>query len=233
MYDHQLFLRTVSEFAGKLLTTYDVDEVLEELMARLAATLGLAGCGVALAEGGRLQFTTAMPPEVSELELVQIEHQRGPCTDAFHGNAIVAISDLTSESGRWPDYCGVAGRLGFAAVAGIPMHLGQMAVGAVNLYAEGPREWPADDLVAAQVMADMATSYLINASTLRQQEQLNEQLRAALESRAIIEQAKGSVAALHGIDVEQAFERIRAHARRHNVSVRSVAEAIVELGLTI
>ena len=93
--------------------------------------------------------------------------------------------------------------------------------------------WPEDDIAAAVVMADMATSYLINASQMRQQDQLNEQLQGALESRAIIEQAKGIVAHGHDTTVDEAFKRIRTHARAHNVTVRSVAEAIVRLGMQI
>ena len=82
-------------------------------------------------------------------------------------------------------------------------------------------------------MADMATNYLVNASKLRQQEQLNEQLKQALESKAIIEQAKGIVANEHDTTVDKAFGHIRTHARNHHASIRSVAEAVVHLGLKI
>jgi AmiR/NasT family two-component response regulator len=82
-------------------------------------------------------------------------------------------------------------------------------------------------------MADMATNYLVNASQLRQQDQLNEQLQTALESRVIIEQAKGIVANDHSTTVDQAFNLIRTHARNHNVTVKSVAAAIVGLGMRV
>ena len=144
-----------------------------------------------------------------------------------------ALGDSPPGPFSFSEYCAAAEELGLTSVAGIPMRLSGAAVGAVNLYADGPREWHDNDLAAAQVMADMATNYLINASKLRQQEQLNEQLRRALDSQSIIEQAKGSIAATHGIDVDTAFERIRRHARSHNVTVRAVADAIVNLGLTI
>lgn len=233
MYDHTLFLRTVSEFAARLLSPYDVDTVLEELMVRLIATLDLAGSGVALAVDGELQFATAVPDRVSELERIQIQNQSGPCTDAFRTASIVAISDLSTQRERWPKYCATARAAGLTSVAGIPMHLGGTTVGAVNLYADGSREWLEEDLAAAQVMTDMATGYLINASGLRQQEQLNEQLKAAQHSRAVIEQAKGVIATTHSVPMDQAFERIRRHARGHNATVRSVADAIVRLGLVI
>lgn len=233
MYDHSLFLQTLSEFTRTLVTQYDVDAVLDDLTTRLVDVLGLAGSGVALARDGKLQFATAFPPRVIELELVQHQHQKGPCVNAYRSGEVIAVTDLAQYASSWPEYSAVAQRLGMTAVAGIPMRLRDETVGAINLYVDGAAEWPAEDLAAAVVMADMATSYLINASTLRQQEQLNDQLQRALDSKLIIEQAKGAIATSHGISVDDAFERIRRHARSHNVTVRAVAEAIVELGLSI
>jgi GAF domain-containing protein len=233
MYDHSLFLRTLSEFSAKLLSPYDVDAVLRDLMERLTDVLGLAGSGVALAREGRLEFTTAVPDQIAELERAQIEHQSGPCVDAYLSGRVVTVTDLQSQRDHWPEYCVVAERVGVSAVAGIPMRLSGEAFGAINLYVLGPRPWPEDDIAAAVVMADMATNYLVNASKLRQQEQLNEQLQKALDSRAIIEQAKGIVARERQTTTDQAFKLIRTHARNHNVSIRSVAEAIVRLGLQI
>lgn len=233
MYDHSLFLRTLSEFSARLLSPYDVDTILQELMERLRDVLGVTGCGVALSRNGRLEFTTALPDRLAELETAQIEHQSGPCMDAYRSGRVVAISDLSSHRDRWPEYCVVAERLGMASVAGIPMRLAENAFGALNLYAAETRPWSEEDLAAAIVMADMATNYLVNASKLRQQEQLNEQLQTALDSKAIIEQAKGIVANDHDTTVDQAFDLIRDHARNHNVTLRSVADAIVRLSLRI
>jgi len=233
MYDQSLLLRTLSEFSARLLSPYDVGIALKDLMERLTDVLGLDGSGVALAQEGRLEFATAVPERLAELEMAQIEHQSGPCMDAYRSGNVVAITDLATHRERWPEYCVVAERLGLASVAGIPMRLSGNAVGAVNLYGSGAREWPPEDLSAAIVMADMATNYLVNASKLRQQEQLNEHLVRALDSKAIIEQAKGVVASEQNTTVDEAFSRIRTHARNHNVSIRSVAGAIMQLGLKI
>jgi GAF domain-containing protein len=233
MYDHSLFLRTLAEFSARLLSPYDVDTVLRELMEGLSDALALDGSGVALAQNGRLEFTTAVPERLGELEKAQIEHQAGPCVESYQTGRIVAIADLRTHRDRWPEYCDLAEHLGLTSVAGIPMRLAGNTFGALNLYGAGERSWPKDDIEAAVVMADMAANYLVNASKLRQQEQLNEQLQHALDSKAIIEQAKGIVANEHDTTVDLAFDRIRTHARNHNVTVRSVAEAIVRLGLQI
>jgi AmiR/NasT family two-component response regulator len=89
------------------------------------------------------------------------------------------------------------------------------------------------DIEVAALMADVSTSYLVNASKLRQQEQLSEQLQEALESRVVIEQAKGITAHQHSFTVDQAYQYIRRHARNNNASLRKVAEAIVAVGLQV
>ena len=233
MYDHSLFLRTVSEFSGRLLTPYDVDAVLKDLMARLAEVFDLAGAGMVLAEEGELRSTVGFPVGVETLERTQNEHQAGPCVEAFHTGAVLAIPDLEAYADRWPAYCRAARERGLGSAVGIPLRLSGAAVGAVDLYAAGHRDWPAEDLEAAVVLADMVTAYLINASKIRQQEQLTEQLQRALESRTVIEQAKGVVAARNGVSVDDAFELIRRHARTHHVTVRAVSDAVVNLGLQV
>ena len=233
MYDHQLFVQTVSEFTRSLVRPYDADTMLGELAARVTEVLGLAGSGVTLARDGELRFVTAVPDAFAGLERRQEESQRGPCVAAYRSGQLVAVPDVRTDADRWPELAVAAEDLGVGAVAGIPMRLHEQTFGALNLYAAGAREWPEDDLAAAVVLADMATGYLINASKHHQQEQLNVQLQRALETRIVIEQAKGVIAEARGVGIEQAFERIRQHARSHNVRVREVAEAVVHVGLRV
>ena len=120
-----------------------------------------------------------------------------------------------------------------AGVAGILMRLADEIIGALNIDSAEPREWSDEDIAVAVVLADVATSYVINASKLRQQEQLSEQLQQALESRVVIEQAKGITAHQNSVSIDQAYQRMRGHARSNNTSLRVVAEAIVALGLQV
>jgi len=233
VYDHALFLRTVSRFSGQLLEPYDVDAVLGDLMRDCTGVFGLAGAGLALAEGGALRRTVGYPDHISALEKAQQEHQQGPCVEAFRSGEIVVLGDLSTYAGKWPAYCRAAEDLGLTSVVGVPLKLSGNLVGAVNLYSAHARSWPAEDLAAAQVLVDMATAYLVNASKLHQHELLSEQLQQALDSRTVIEQAKGVVAESNGVSVDRAFELIRRHARTHHVTVRAVSEAIVDLGLRL
>lgn len=233
MYDRELFMTTLSGFAATLVREYDIDTVLDELTERVTATLGLAGSGVTLLQEGGLRFVTAIPDAAVDLERTQQDQRQGPCLEATRIGAPVTIPDLRDEALRWPEYADTAARRGIRAAAGIPLKIEDTTVGALNLYAQDVRDWPAEDIAAAQVLADMATSYLVNASKLDQHRQLSEQLQQALQSRIVIEQAKGITAHARAVTVDAAFALIRRHARNHNTSVRSVAEAIVHAGLRV
>lgn len=233
MHDHQLFLRTLSEFTRSLLTPYDVHVMLAELAGQVTHVLGLVGSGVSLAEGDRLIFDVGVGDQAEALEELQEETQLGPCVAAFHSGRIVRISDLGAEVDRWPAFCRLAELRDIRAVASIPMRLGDQRVGALNLYAREVRAWDEDDMTAAVVLADMATAYLINASKHQQQVQLAEQLQRALDGRVLVEQAKGMLAARHDTTPDVAFEHLRRYARGRGASVREVAAAVVQLGLDI
>jgi GAF domain-containing protein len=233
VYDQRLYVKTLSEFAGVLVSPYEVHTALETLTDRVRDVLDLAGSGVSLARGDRLEFSTAFGSAVAEIERTQERTQVGPCVTAFRSGQTIAVPDLTREHDRWPDYAATAARANIAAVASLPMKLGEQTVGALNLYARGTRDWSEEDLAAAQVMADMATVYLINADRLHQQVALNTQLQIALDSRIVIEQAKGALAAKDQITPDAAFERLRSHARSRRAPIRSVAEDVVANRLEI
>jgi len=233
MYDRSLFIQTLSRFAVVLPAHYDLEAALSELTESVTEVLGLSGSGVTMAEDGQLRFVTAVSHASGELERNQEEQQAGPCRDAFDSGEVVRVTDVRQESTRWPEFSATATRLNVAGVAGIPMRLADEVVGALNLYADEPREWSDDDIAVAGVLAAVATSYVVNASKLRQQEQLSEQLQHALESRIVIEQAKGITSQKNAITIDQAYQLIRGHARSNNASLRTVAEAIVAVGLRV
>jgi GAF domain-containing protein len=233
MYDRPLFLQTLSRFAVVLPAHYDLESALSELTESATQVLGLSGSGVTMAEEGRLRFITAVNEASEELERNQEQQQAGPCRDAYETGEVVRITDVRLESTRWPEFSATATRLNIAGVAGIPMRLADQVIGALNLYAPQPREWSDEDMAVAKVLADVATSYVVNASNLRQQEQLSEQLQQALESRIVIEQAKGITSQRNAITIDEAYHLIRGHARSNNASLRTVSEAIVAVGLRV
>jgi len=235
MYDHFAFLRTLSRFAASLPSRYDLQEALSELTESVTSVLGLCGSWVTMADDGQLHFVTSVSQASAELERdhAQLHPFPCPCRDAYSTGLVVRVTDVREELARWPQFSASATRLSIAGVAAIPMRLSDQVIGALNLYSPEPREWSDEDMAVAGVMADLATSYVVNVSKLRQQEQLSEQLQGALESRVVIEQAKGITAQQNSVTVEQAYQLMRSHARNNNASLRLVAQAIVAAGLRI
>lgn len=231
--DEKQFLRDLAEFTRRLLTSADIDETLDDLALSLTRNLGLTGTAVNLATGGTLHSASAVPSEIRDLEETQLTTRSGPCVEAFRAGEVRVVVDLDGIEGQWVHYREVATKLGIHAVAGIPMRLEEQSVGVVNLYSSEPRDWSEKDLLAASVMVDLATSHLINATQLEKHTRLAGQLQHALDSRVVIEQAKGIIASTNDITVDQAFAVIQRHARSHHTSVRTVAEAVVNLGLRI
>jgi len=234
LYDQRLFMKTLSRFSVVLPEHHSLDAAaLAELTKSVTAVLGLGGSGVTMAEWGELHFVTAVTPDSEELERSQEEHQEGPCRDAFETGEVVRVTDVRQESARWPDYSATAKQLGVAGVAGIPMRFDGEIIGALNIYSSQPREWSDQDIAVAVVLADAATSYVLNASKLHDQEELSKQLEEALESRIVIEQAKGITAQKKSVTIDHAYQLMRGHARNNHASLRTVAAAIVEVGLRV
>ena len=235
MYDQALLLQTLSRFAVILPARYDLQEALSELTESVTALLGLCGSWVTLANDGQLRFMASVSQALAEMERdhEQLHPFPCPCRDAYSTGEVLRVTDVRQESTRWPEFSASATRLSVAGVAAIPMRLADQIIGALNLYSPEPRQWSDEDMAVAGVLADVATSYMVNASKLRQQKQLTEQLREALESRVVIEQAKGITAQQHSVTIDEAYQLMRRHARNNNASLRAVAEAIVAVGLQV
>jgi len=225
----------LSRFAAILPARYDLQEALIELTESVTAVLGLCGTWVTMADDGHLRLLTGVSQASADLERdhAQLHPFPCPCRDAYSTGELIRVTDVRVESARWPEFSASAARLPIAGVAAIPMRLADHVIGALNLYSPEPREWSDGDIAVAGVLADVATSYMVNASKLRQQEQLSEQLQDALDSRVVIEQAKGITATQRGVTVEQAYQLMRSHARNNNASLRAVAQAIVAVGLRV
>lgn len=229
--DSELLTDAVSEFARTMARSTDIGDVLNDLAERITAALGVAGTGVSILESGKFRFVAASDERCAGLERVQEKDQAGPCLGVWLTGKAVTVADLPGTSHGWAAYQQAAQDAGILAVASVPMQNDGEIIGSVSLYREVRRPWSATELRAAAVLADMATGYLVQACELDRQCRVNEELRAAMHSRIVIEQAKGVLAVERSVSVDEAFEVLRTHAHEHSVSVHSIAEAVVRLGL--
>jgi len=225
-----VLLDSLERFAAALTSGYGIGDVLHNLTEEMTEALSLTGAGVTLVHDGRQRFVTAALEAIADLERVQEDWQKGPCIDAVAAGAPVVVADLgAGEAGeRWPDYTVAAKAAGIQAVAGIPMLAEGRAFGAVNLYDGQQRAWTDEDVRVASIFASIATGYLAHASAAQQQQRTAEQLQQALDTRLIIEQAKGILAAKREITVDDAFQALRTYARRNNARIHDVSRAVVQ-----
>lgn len=227
MADSPDLFTVLQRFSRTLVTAYELTDVLHELTEQVVTLLGATGAGVSVADSDkRLRFATVSDERFSPVEHAQEDHQCGPCYQAYTSGEVVKVADLRGGS-RWPPYEDIALETGLVAVMGVPMQYREQTIGALNVYDSSPRQWSNDDVGRATVLADLATAYVANSVELDAMRRVNGQLHRALESRVLIEQAKGVLAGEQSISVDEAFDRLRGHARTNNVTLRSVAERVV------
>lgn len=231
MVDQALMLSELNRFARVLVTDYPVSDALHDLVESAAAILGIHGAGMSLVREGRLAFATATPQDITAIEQVQEVHQAGPCVDAFQADDAVLIADISAHGDRWPDLVRTATETGIVAIGAIPLRLDGLHLGTLDLYDIRPHDWTEEEAEVARLLAALATGYIANSSRLDRARETTAQLQQALDSRVIIEQAKGLLAGERGISVDDAFQVLRAHARNRGASLRDVANAVVNLGL--
>jgi transcriptional regulator with GAF, ATPase, and Fis domain len=226
--DAELLSDTFVDLADTLVADFDVIDFLHLLTDRSAALLGASAAGVLLADPrGQLRVAAASSEAAGLVELFQIQNDQGPCLDCFRTAAPVAAADLTSSGQQWPRFAAAATAAGFAAVQALPMRLRDQVIGALNLFAITPGGLSPDELRVGQALADVATIGLLQERHLRRSETLAEQLQAALNSRVVIEQAKGKLAERNGVDMDQAFRLLRDHARNTNQRLTDLARDFI------
>lgn len=227
MIDHDELFRTVRLFARTVASSFEIGPVLYDLTDQVDDILDIDGAGFSLGDrDGRLRFVTGSDERVLRLEHVQLEKGAGPCRTAFMDGEVVIVNDLAEEE-RWPDYRAAALVEDRRAVLGVPIWADEQRLGALNLYRRDPGPWSDEEIEVAELIAGLATAYLLTARTRRDSERITGQLEHALESRIIVEQAKGVLVERHGVDAGEAFGRLRAYARRRQQRVHDVADAIL------
>jgi GAF domain-containing protein len=225
--------RTLVELADTLVDDFDVVELLTLLTDRCVDVLDVAAAGIMLAApDGGLRVMASSSEAMRVLELFEIQAQEGPCLDCYRTGQPVVNQDLATVDGRWPRFVSEALEAGFHSVHALPMRLRGTIIGALNLFHVDAGEMRPADIDAAQALADVATIAVLQHRATLEAQLINDQLQNALNSRIVIEQAKGMVGERAGLTMEQAFTRLRQHARNHNVRLVDIAGNVIEGTLT-
>ena len=212
-----------------MVADFDVIDFLHVLTDRSVQLLDVSAAGLLLADPrGELRVVAASSEAARLLELFQLQNDQGPCLDCFRAGQPIAAADLAADAERWPRFAAAAREAGFAGVQALPMRLRDQVIGALNLFRATPGTFDSADVRIAQALADVATISLLHERSMRHSDILNEQLQTALNSRVIIEQAKGKLAERLGLDMAQAFSLLRDYARDRNRRLVDIAQAFVD-----
>lgn len=218
------------EMADTLVEDFDVIDVLTGLTDRCVKVLGVSAAGVMLVarDDGELQLAASSNETMRILELFELQAQEGPCLDAFRTGRPTDHEVLRPGSGPWPAFTAVALEAGFQSVLALPLRLRDITIGALNLFSVGQKPIDEHDLTVARGFADLATISVLQHRAAAEAQRLNEQLSAALKSRIVIEQAKGLISAHAGLNMTEAFSRLRRYARNSQLRLTDVAQTTID-----
>jgi GAF domain-containing protein len=217
------------DLADTLVADYDVVDVLTGLADRCVGVLGATAAGVMLASAnGDLRLVASSSEAMRVLELFELQAMEGPCLDAFRTGERVETENLYTGTGRWPHFSTVAVEAGFRWALALPLRLRNAVIGALNLVGSDETQMNDADVRVARAFADLATISVLQQRAAAEAQLVNDQLSHALTSRIVIEQAKGVIFERAGVDMPEAFSRLRNYARGHNIPLTQVAQAAID-----
>ena len=227
--DSELLTDTFVDLADTMVADFDIIDFLHILTHRSVSLLSASAAGVVLADPrGELRVAAASSEAAGLMELFQIQNDEGPCLECFRSGRPVTAADLAGPGQQWPRFAAAATQAGFRTVEALPMRLRDQVIGALNLFRATAGPFEPGDLRVGQALADVATIGLLQERSLRRSETVAEQLQAALNSRVVIEQAKGKLAERSATDMDGAFRMLRDHARNTNQRLTEVARDFVD-----
>jgi len=223
-----LISSTFLQLADTLVADFDIIDLLTMLADRCIELVEADAVGILLADAdGNLRVMAASSEQARLLELFQLQNEQGPCMEAFTSGQPVNCTELREALERWPRFTPYAVGAGFECVYAFPLRLRDTVIGVLNLFKTHAGAMPAADVQLAQALADVASVAILQDQAARVSRVRDLQLQNALDSRVVIEQAKGMMSERGGIDMAAAFDLIRHHARQNNLQLTRIAEQIV------
>jgi GAF domain-containing protein len=224
----QTLAETFVMLADTLVDDYDVVDLLDLLVTACVNLLRINAAGLLLDDQkGNLAVVASSSEETRLLEIFQLQNNEGPCLDCLHLGKVVTSGDLEADSERWPLFVPAALAADFRSVVAVPLRLRDQTIGGLNLFRDRSELMSEDDQRLAQALADVATIGILQRRSTHRSTIVAEQLQHALNSRVVIEQAKGVLSERRSATMDVAFDVLRRHARSHNLKLTDVALAVV------
>lgn len=217
----------LAEFSQTMVEQKGPRDILERLGNYVTELLPVHGVGVLLKADSGIEVATANTKQGQIVEELEQELGEGPCRECLDTGEQIAVPDLAAAADRYPRFVPRALEAGIRSIHALPMTVRTEQLGSLDVIATEVLDLTAAQLATAQLLADVTVSYLANSRAFQASTQLSSQLQFALDSRVVIEQAKGILSERHGLTVSDAFDRLRRHARTNGLKLHAVAEAVV------
>ncbi len=225
----QRLVRTFVELADSLVTDFDLLDFLHLLAERSVDLLPAQEAALTLTDQrGNLRVLASTSEETRMLELFELQCAQGPGLDSFHSGEQVVNLDLDESRDRWPIFTAEASAAGFATIYALPLRLRGTVIGAINLFSADDQDVSDDDIAVGQALADVATIGLLAQFTPEEDQVIAENLQVAINTRIVIEQAKGVLSERLKTDMDQGFLLLRAYARNHSTKLSAIAASVID-----
>ena len=223
-----LIANTFVDLTDALVDDFDLIEFLHILIERTVGLVDADAGGIMLADQrGGLEVLAASSHAAQVVELFELQAEEGPCLEAFRSGESVTKVDVADMHASWPTFTPRLVQAGFASAQAIPMRLRSNVIGALNVFRVAPGALAESEMKLARALADVATVGILQQRVISARDLLAEQLQGALNSRVLIEQAKGVLAERSRLSVDAAFVLIRTHARTTGAPLTAVATDII------
>jgi GAF domain-containing protein len=219
------------QLAGVVLVGRELDEVLTEIVSISHRALpGAESTSITLIREDRA-FTAAFDGQLA-MDSDELQYQRGygPCLDAGRSGEVFLVEDMAEEQ-RWPDYAAHVVELGVRSSLSIPLPFQGATIGALNNYATRPGAFGPGDVPLGQEVAAFVAIAVGNAEAAARATDDVDNMRRAMASRAVIEQAKGILMERYKVTSEQAFTLLTHASQRSNVKLRDISEELTTTGV--
>lgn len=230
----QQLVETFVTLTDTLVSDYDLVDLLQTLVDNATQLFDASAAGILLVgRSQELEVIASTNERSSFVGLMQLKAGEGPCVEAFINGVTVSVQSPAEMQRRWPRFAAASAELGYAAVHSVPLRLRDVTLGSMNLFRETTGALNAEDATAVRALTDVATISILQQRTAEQADLVRTQLQQALDSRVVIEQAKGFLAHTHQIDLDTAFMLLRSYARSHQTRLADTARDVTNRVISI
>ncbi len=227
-------VETFVTLADTLVVGYDIVDLLQTLVEKCVPLFAPSAAGIILSAGeGELEVVASTNERGRLVEILQLRSGSGPCVECLTTGRAVAVGDIDAVGPKWPRFRVGALEQGFASIIAVPLRLRTTTIGSLNNFWDRLGALGEADIVTVQALADVATIGILQERAIRESDDARQQLQHALNSRVLIEQAKGVLAFTHNANMDEAFALLRDYARRNGVPLVDVAERVVTRTLSL